>query len=787
MKKTSRIKSMVSMLSALILIFSMLSVNVSALEIPKNEEVLLTYPDLHDSKIAVTEALEKHVDTDEFKNYLFEQFSNFSTSIDISKFEIPNTDENIESIKNLIWHNMPEAFQVYGLGTIPKNNYISQVLVSYYDWCSADKYPSMYFELQNTASELLQGIENNESLNDVEKALLVHDRLAVWNEYDYENYLNNNIPNESYTAYGALVKRTSVCDGYTKAYIYLLNRVGIKSIYCSSQELNHSWNIVYINGIPYHTDVTFDDKVWDVTGRVYHENLLVSSNLFYEQNHAATDYDTTPQDSSYDNYYWRDSNTEFQLIDNTLYFINNSNSTLNKISNEVITQLKSVSDKWLASESSFWSGNFSKLSSDGNKLYYSLSDAIYEFDVSDNTSEAIYYPDLSVGNYFSIFGFTYEDGYLICELNNSPNFTKDTKKLYQVRQLYDSQAPKVTLTSVSVLSTPDKTTYYVGDSLNTSGLSLKLTYSDGSTKAVTSGYITSGFSSASAGTKTVTVSYGGKSTTFKVSVIKRSVSAPSAPVLSKKTSTTVTLTKVTGYEYSKDGKTWQSSNIFKSLNADTTYSFYQRKAETDTSYASQKSSVLGVKTNPKETLIKENNVWYYTVNDIKVSATTLCKYNGTWYYVKSGKLSKDNTLVKYNNVWYHVNAGKLANDTTLVKYNNVWYYVKNGKLSKDNTLVKYNNVWYHVNAGKLANDTTLVKYNNTWYYVKSGKLNTSNTLVKYNGVWYHVKGGKKVNDTTLCKYGSKWYYVQNGKVNFKANLKYKYNGKWYTVRNGVVV
>ncbi len=76
----------------------------------------------------------------------------------------------------------------------------------------------------------------------------------------------------------------------------------------------------------------------------------------------------------------------------------------------------------------------------------------------------------------------------------------------------------VTLSSISVYRLPTKTQYYIGDSLNTSGLQLKLTYSDGSTEIISSGFTTSGFTSASAGTKTVTVSYGGKSTTFTVTV-----------------------------------------------------------------------------------------------------------------------------------------------------------------------------------------------------------------------------------------------------------------------------
>ena len=44
-----------------------------------------------------------------------------------------------------------------------------------------------------------------------------------------------------------------------------------------------------------------------------------------------------------------------------------------------------------------------------------------------------------------------------------------------------------------------------------------------------------------------------------------------------------------GYEYSADGLIWQESNVFDNLDPNTQYTFYQRIAETDTVYASEKS------------------------------------------------------------------------------------------------------------------------------------------------------------------------------------------------------
>ncbi len=80
------------------------------------------------------------------------------------------------------------------------------------------------------------------------------------------------------------------------------------------------------------------------------------------------------------------------------------------------------------------------------------------------------------------------------------------------------RANEKTLSSIQITSNPTKTSYVIGESLNTAGLKLKLTYSDGSTEIVTTGFTVSGFSSATAGTKTVTVSYGTKTATFTVTV-----------------------------------------------------------------------------------------------------------------------------------------------------------------------------------------------------------------------------------------------------------------------------
>ena len=84
----------------------------------------------------------------------------------------------------------------------------------------------------------------------------------------------------------------------------------------------------------------------------------------------------------------------------------------------------------------------------------------------------------------------------------------------------------VVLSSVSVSKMPAKATYFVGDTLDITGLELIATYSNGDTEIVTNGYTVSGFDSSTAGTKTVTVDYKGKTATFTVEVFRPTVSFP---------------------------------------------------------------------------------------------------------------------------------------------------------------------------------------------------------------------------------------------------------------------
>ena len=81
-------------------------------------------------------------------------------------------------------------------------------------------------------------------------------------------------------------------------------------------------------------------------------------------------------------------------------------------------------------------------------------------------------------------------------------------------------------------------------------------------------------------------------TPLKVKTTKRVIAAPAAPAIQAYDATTVTLKPTAGYEYSKDGITWQQSNVFTGIMPNRIYAFRQRLAETDTDFASASSAPL---------------------------------------------------------------------------------------------------------------------------------------------------------------------------------------------------
>lgn len=113
------------------------------------------------------------------------------------------------------------------------------------------------------AKEIVNNITNS-NMSDLEKELALHEYVVKNTIYDYDNYINQTVPEDSYTAYGALIIGKAVCDGYADTMKLLLNIAGIEvQVVVGDIGEPHSWNMVKIDGEYYHLDATLDDQIPD--------------------------------------------------------------------------------------------------------------------------------------------------------------------------------------------------------------------------------------------------------------------------------------------------------------------------------------------------------------------------------------------------------------------------------------------------------------------------------------------------------------------------------------------
>ena len=105
-------------------------------------------------------------------------------------------------------------------------------------------------------------------MSDYDIELAAHDWIAQRITYNHSAASDPDSHPLAFTAYGALVEGSAVCEGYAKAMKLLLNSAGIHCITVTGTLSNqgHMWNMVKVGGKWYNVDVTSDDG----TAGLYH-------------------------------------------------------------------------------------------------------------------------------------------------------------------------------------------------------------------------------------------------------------------------------------------------------------------------------------------------------------------------------------------------------------------------------------------------------------------------------------------------------------------------------------
>lgn len=110
--------------------------------------------------------------------------------------------------------------------------------------------------------------EITDDMSDYEKELAIHDYITGWSSFDYGVFGrsgSDELADGSNTPYGVLIDRSAMCHGYSSTFQLFMDMLGIECMTVfgtpSGNGVQHSWNMVKLDGEWYCVDCAWDDPI----------------------------------------------------------------------------------------------------------------------------------------------------------------------------------------------------------------------------------------------------------------------------------------------------------------------------------------------------------------------------------------------------------------------------------------------------------------------------------------------------------------------------------------------
>ncbi|MBR5253028.1 MAG: S-layer homology domain-containing protein [Clostridia bacterium] len=320
---------------------------------------------------------------DELKNYdevFFRLYDNVMVGaevVDISTFRVRH--EYLITLFDDLLSSSPELYYLnsrltYSYSTINGIEYVAKVRFHY------NMTPRELKEARPTYDSEVEYIASlvDPSMSETEKALFVYDYMAALYEYDSDLIV--------YDAYRMMTGERGVCRAYSLAYAAVMRELGMECIMVVSNEMVHAWNLVRVDGVWYHVDLTFDDPLNDRPGRTMHDYFLLSDEEI-ESREKGAHYGWRTNlvcDQSYSGEkFWENTTARTVYIGENRYTIDTPSGTLIETSPSGNTrEIYKFVNKWYTGEikKNSWVGNFSGLSVYDGKLIINTNEKILAID-----------------------------------------------------------------------------------------------------------------------------------------------------------------------------------------------------------------------------------------------------------------------------------------------------------------------------------------------------------------------------------------------------------------------
>lgn len=392
---------------------------------------------------------------------IWQAFSSHAETIDLSSITAKYTDctEDCLGLYREIMHTAAPA--VLHASNYYYSEWSGGLRIKIQYAVGADEYDALYRSSMEQISAIAAKVVPEWS--DEEKALYLHDYLAAMYNYDHIGLSGGaeRPYREQYSALGLLRNGMAVCQGYSELYAILLNKVGVPARFVSSDELNHAWNYVRIDGAWYHVDVTWDDSYQHRAGIMSHKCFLkTSQELARIDDYNASDWhladgtnlcnvqSSSPFTEAFWNgkgniAWWNGHWTAFDPAQSAIVCYDYDSRT-KQAAAAALTVLTRDQTKWQVWEkpNAFWNADFVVPAAANGTLYYSTPTAIYA--VRDSAPVLFYALSTEERQKGYIYGLYESEGTLWYGLDTVP-------------QNASNLSPSITYTGIALADAPPET------------------------------------------------------------------------------------------------------------------------------------------------------------------------------------------------------------------------------------------------------------------------------------------------------------------------------------------
>lgn len=190
-----------------------------------------------------------------------------------------------------------------------ENSYNAEAVLQAWRSGDASSLSEINRSILDAAKDVI-ALEITDDMSDYEKELVIHDYITGWSRFDYSVFgrsSTDGFTDGSDTPYGVLIDQSAMCHGYSSTFQLFMDMLDIECMTVfgipSGKGVEHSWNMVKLDGEWYCVDCAWDDPIG---GSPCHTYFNVTSDYLRKGSIHRWDESSVPEATgtayAYDNY-----------------------------------------------------------------------------------------------------------------------------------------------------------------------------------------------------------------------------------------------------------------------------------------------------------------------------------------------------------------------------------------------------------------------------------------------------------------------------------------------------